>query len=115
MLEERKRGSEETVGTKDQLLAVAVAQLKRQDASQGVLLDRYTEQTRLVAECSDKNDRLTRLSAELLDRYRSKGIWEAARQREPFLGLSDVQTFNLVQAYRDKADAERFAPSGDRR
>jgi hypothetical protein len=115
MLEDRKRSSEETVGAKDKLLAAAVAQLKRQDAAQGVLLGRFDEQMRSVAECSEKNERLTRLSAELLDRYRNKGLWEAARQREPILGLSDVQTFNLVQAYRDRAEAERFAPSIERR
>jgi hypothetical protein len=68
-----------------------------------------------VADCNDKNERLTRIGAELLDRYRNKGLWEAARQREPFLGLSDVNTFNLVQAYRDRVEAERFAPSIDRR
>jgi len=115
LLDERKRGAETTLAAKDKLLATAAAQLKRQDAAQGTLLGRYDEQARLVADCSDKNERLTQLNAELLDRYRNKGVWDAARQREPLLGLSDVATFNLVQAYRDKAEAERHAPAADRR
>ncbi|MBC7956230.1 MAG: hypothetical protein H7Y33_10220, partial [Cytophagales bacterium] len=65
-------------------------------------------------ECSAKNERLVKISAELLDRYRSKSVADVLSQRDPVLGLGDVQMFNLVQEYRDKADAERFSPSINR-
>jgi predicted RNase H-like nuclease (RuvC/YqgF family) len=64
-------------------------------------------QTRQGVDCSDKNGRLIRLNAELLDRYRNKGWVDSLRQGEPLLGLGEVQMFNLVQDYRDKAEAER--------
>jgi hypothetical protein len=114
-LDEQKKAGEAALLAKDQLLATAVVQLKRQDAVLVNLQTRLGEQQRLVGDCSLKNDQLTQLSAELLDRYRKKGLWEAARQREPLLGLSDVETFNQVQAYRDKAEAERFVAPVDRR
>jgi chromosome segregation ATPase len=68
------------------------------------------DQTAQVAECSSKNDRLIRLNAELLGRYRSKTTADVLKQSEPFLGFRDVEIFNLVQDYRDKADAERYSP-----
>jgi len=37
------------------------------------------------------------------------------RQKEPLLGLKDVEMFNLVQEWRDKAEAERFTPVVERR
>jgi chromosome segregation ATPase len=63
-----------------------------------------------VAECTSRNERLIRLNAELLDRYRGKTTAGVLKQREPFLGFQDVEMFNIVQDYRDKADAERYSP-----
>jgi chromosome segregation ATPase len=72
------------------------------------------DQTRLVGECTDKNQRLVKLGAELLTRWRDKGLRDVVRQTEPVLGLGDVQMFNLVQDYRDRTEAERFNPGASR-
>lgn len=85
--------------------------LKQRDEAQARLKREHDAQVALVGECSAKNERLVRLSAELLDRYRNKGVGDVLSQRDPVLGLGDVQMFNLVQEYRDKAEAERFAPT----
>lgn len=85
--------------------------LKQRDEAQARLKREHEAQVALVGECSAKNDRLLRLSAELLDKYRNKSVGDVLQQRDPVLGLGDVQMFNLVQEYRDKAEAERFAPS----
>lgn len=104
---DQKRSTDETLAAKDAELARMV---KTRDAQQAQLQSRYDEQVKLVSDCSAKNDRLVRLSAELVDRYRGKSLGDVLSQLDPAFGIGDVQMFNLVQEYRDKADAERFAP-----
>lgn len=69
---------------------------------------RHDEQVVLVGECATKNDQLTHLSLELIDRYRHKTVADVIKQREPLLGLGDIQMFNFVQDQRDKVDVQRF-------
>ncbi|MBL0726192.1 hypothetical protein [Piscinibacter sp. HJYY11] len=88
--------------------------LKQRDEAQAKLKREHDAQVALVGECSEKNERLLQLSAELLDKYRHKTVGDVLKQRDPVLGLGDVKTFNLVQEYRDKAEAERFAPTANR-
>ena len=87
---------------------------KARDEQQALAQRRFDEQVVNVGECTTKNDRLIRLNAELLDRYRNKTTVEILKQREPALGFGDVQMFNLVQDYRDKAEAERYSPPTNR-
>lgn len=95
-------------------LAAAERSSKQRDEQQAQLQRQHDAQLAQVNECSAKNERLVRLSGELLDRYRNKSVADVMKQRDPVLGLGDVQMFNLVQEYRDKADAERFSPSTHR-
>ncbi len=107
-LAERERSAQDEITAKD----TALATLTRTRDDERTRLDaRSEEQGRQIAECSAKNQRLVALGADLLDRYRTKGALDAFRQREPVLGLGDVEMFNLVQDYRDKLDAERDGPS----
>jgi chromosome segregation ATPase len=110
-LAEQKRSNEETLALKARELAQFT---KQRDDTQSQLQARHDEQVKLVGECSAKNIRLVQLSAELLDRYRNKSVSDVVKQRDPLLGLGDVQMFNLVQDYRDKAEAERFSPAINR-
>jgi hypothetical protein len=50
-----------------------------------------------------------------VQRYQKKGVWKAMREGEPLLGLGDVQSFNMLQDVLDKAEAQRFVPSVERR
>ena len=106
-LAEQKSSSEEALAQKTRELA-QFTQLR--DQQQAQLQGRHDAQTAQVAECTAKNSKLIVLSAELLDRYRNKGVADMFKQREPLLGLGDVGLFNEVQDYRDRADAERYAP-----
>ena len=112
--EEQRKAAELALAGKDRELAQAALAFKSKDADREEWQQRFGQQVRLVTECGTKNDRLFKLSAELLDRWRDKGVFDALRQREPVLGLSDVQIFNLVQDYRDKAETERFVPRVER-
>lgn len=107
-LADEKRSHEEAVALKAREL---MAYTRLRDEQQASLQRKHDDQVTQVAECTAKNTKLIRLSGELLDRYRGKTVKDVLTQREPVLGLGDVQMFNLVQEYRDRADAERFTPS----
>ena len=83
---------------------------KLRDEQQAQLQRKHDDQVALVAECTSKNGKLLHLNVELLNRYRNKSVTDVIKQREPVLGMGDVEMFNMVQDYRDKADAERFTP-----
>lgn len=102
--------TETALARKDAELAQAAASFRTQTGERDQWQQRFAEQVRLVTACTDKNERLVKLSAELLTRWQNKGVMDALKQREPVLGLSDVQMFNLVQDYRDKTDNEKFLP-----
>ncbi|OYU00193.1 MAG: hypothetical protein CFE40_02450 [Burkholderiales bacterium PBB1] len=107
-LAEQKQRSDDALAQK----ARELEQYTRLRNEQQLQLQRqHDDQVAQVAACTAKNGRLIQLSAELLDRYRNKGLGEVLRQRDPVLGLADVELFNLVQDHRDRTDAERFVPS----
>lgn len=107
-LADEKRNHEEAAALKAREL---VAFTRLRDEQQATLQRKHDDQVTQVAECTSKNTKLIRLSGELLDRYRGKTVKDVLTQREPVLGIGDVQMFNFVQEYRDRADAERFTPS----
>jgi chromosome segregation ATPase len=111
-LAELKRNSDEALAVK----ARETAQMTRQrDEQLAVLQRKHDDQVALVGDCASKNTRLIKLSAELANRWRDKSVVDVVKQRDVVLGLTDVQMFNLVQDYRDKAEAERFlAPATHR-
>lgn len=113
--EDQRRASEQALAGKDRELAQTAGAFKAKESEREQWQQRFGQQVRLVTECSNKNERLLKVSAELLDRWRGKGVVDALRQTEPVLGLNDVQIFNLVQDYRDKAESERFTPTVERR
>ncbi len=68
-----------------------------------------------LGRCVDHNGRLYGLGRELMAKYRDKSCQDALAQAEPFTGLRRVEVENLLEAWRDRADAERLAarPDGD--
>jgi chromosome segregation ATPase len=105
-LAEQKRVAEANAG-------VATRQLKVSGEWRDEVARRYDAQVATGKECRAKNTKLVALNAELLDRYRGKSFGDVMKQRDPVLGLGEVETFNLVQAWRDRADAERVAPAAE--
>jgi septal ring factor EnvC (AmiA/AmiB activator) len=81
------------------------------DAQHAQLQATYDNEIAQMGVCTDKNDRLVKLGAELLERYRNKGLAQVAGQRDPLLGIGQVQMFNYVQDTRDRIDAERLTPT----
>jgi predicted nucleic acid-binding Zn-ribbon protein len=69
--------------------------------------DKDQQAKRLDSEiqvCEKKNTELYLLSADLMEKYKAKGVLQAMRQAEPFTQLEKVKMENLLQEYRDKAD-----------
>ena len=76
------------------------ARAKEADASNlKAELDKVTGRER---DCRTKNEELVKISSELLDRYRDKGIWELVRNAEPITQIHRVQLETLAQEYGDK-------------
>ena len=110
-LVEQKAGADEALANKARELAQLT---KSSDEQLAQTRRKFEDQMAQVGECTSKNDRLIRLNAELLERYRNKSAADILKQREPALGFGDVEMFNLIQDYRDKADAERYVPPPNR-
>jgi hypothetical protein len=81
------------------------------DTYQARMQSRYDNEIAQVGVCTDKNQKLVEIGAQLLDRYRDKGLAQIANQHDPLLGLGQVQMFNFVQDYRDRVEAERLTPT----
>lgn len=74
--------------------------------------EKEQEQKRLsgdIQQCERKNAELYRISTDMMDKYRNKGVFSAMMQDEPFTQLEKVKVESLLQEYRDKADAAKIA------
>lgn len=86
--------------------------LKQSEARNKHLTSVVTGKTRDIASCEGKNLTLYKINRQLLQKYASKGVWDALAQKEPFTGIEEVRIQNVLQEYRDKLDAERFKAAG---
>ncbi len=82
------------------------AKKQTESALAGVRLDLRT--------CGEHNGRLYALSREMMGKYRDKSCQDALAQAEPFTGLKKVEVENLLETWRDKADAEKLPPIENR-
>jgi hypothetical protein len=46
----------------------------------------------------------------MLDKYRNKGVWASLSQKDPVLGLKNVEVENVVQEYQLKFDSQKLKP-----
>lgn len=86
------------------------------DAKQAQVQSLYDNEIAQVSVCTDKNQKLLEIGAQLLDRYRDKGLLESVNQHDPLLGIGQVQMFNFVQDYRDRVETQRLTltPAGQK-
>jgi len=91
-------------------LSDGARQLAARDAELAQL-KRGLEQSRTeAASCETKNLRLYSYSQELLQAYRKKGVWASLAQKDPVLGLKEVDVENVVQEYRIKFASQEIKP-----
>lgn len=98
-LAETKRKLDETAQTLKQRDADK-QRLERTGAEQ---VQAIARQSRLIETCEDRNAKLQSVGNELLQKIRGdRGAVS------PVSGLSEIETFNLWQEYRDKIDAQKL-------
>jgi hypothetical protein len=61
-------------------------------------------------QCEAKNVKLYGYAEEVLERYKNKGVWASLAQKDPVLGLKEVEIENVVQEYQLKYDNQKVKP-----
>jgi peptidoglycan hydrolase CwlO-like protein len=64
-----------------------------------------------TASCEDKNLKLYSYAETVLGLYKNKGVWASLSQKDPVLGLKEVDVENVVQEYQAKFAAQKIKPS----
>jgi DNA repair exonuclease SbcCD ATPase subunit len=91
-------------------LAEASKQLSAKSAEAVDLASSLDRSKTQNASCESKNVALYQYATQALQLYQHKGVWAAVSQKEPVLGLKNVQVQNVVQEYQLKIDADRVKP-----
>lgn len=60
------------------------------------------------AVCENKNLKLYSYAQEVLQAYKKKGVWASLSQKDPVLGLKEVDVENVVQEYRLKMASQKI-------
>jgi peptidoglycan hydrolase CwlO-like protein len=63
------------------------------------------------ASCEDKNLKLYSYAETVLGLYKNKGVWASLSQKDPVLGLKEVDIENVVQEYQAKFASQRIKPA----
>lgn len=90
--------------------AETARQLAARDAELAQATQALAQSRTSDASCEDKNLKLYGYADEVLQRYQKKGVWAALSQKEPVLGLKEVDVENVVQEYRLKFNSEKVKP-----
>lgn len=91
-------------------LGEATKQLAARDAELAQLKQGFAQSQAANASCEDKNMKLYTYGQELLHAYRKKGVWAALSQKDPVLGLKEVDIENVVQEYKIKFANQKVKP-----
>jgi DNA repair exonuclease SbcCD ATPase subunit len=83
-------------------------QLAARDAELAQVKQGLEQSKSANASCESKNLKLYSYSQELLEAYRKKGVWASLSQKDPLLGLKEVDVENLVQEYRLKMASQKI-------
>jgi len=86
--------------------AAQVAQAKETERAK--LADEKVVLEAKVRDHKSQNIELYRTAIEVLDRYKSFGVGDSLKAREPFTGIARARLDKQVQDYRDKIDDGRI-------
>ena len=81
----------------------------KSDIDKQQLNSEITKQTELTQACEKKNMELYKIAVTFMDKYKNKGVMSSLMQEEPFTKIEEVNIENVLQEYRDKADADKFS------
>ncbi len=64
-----------------------------------------------LQDCTDRNQKLYQLDAEILDKFQHRGFWSGVAEREPFTQIAHTRLENLVDDTQQRANDLRL-PQG---
>jgi chromosome segregation ATPase len=98
---ERSRLADTLQNAKQKLGNLSEQNNKTEEALQtsSAELSKYKDQ---FEQCHEKNGKFAKLTAELLDSYKKKGVMQALLQAEPITQVKRVEIDNLVQDYQQQ-------------
>lgn len=89
-------------------LGEAAKQLSAGQAELGQVKQGLEQSKNATALCEQKNLKLYGYGQEVLQAYQKKGVWASLSQKEPVLGLKEVDVENVVQEYRLKMASQKI-------
>jgi chromosome segregation ATPase len=103
-LEQSKQRMTELVGR----FRETAANLKDAEADRGKLRKDLSERNSAFDACAVNNMQLYEVNREILDRYEHVGLFTKVSAEEPFTKITRVRIENLVDEYRERAQALRI-------
>jgi chromosome segregation ATPase len=91
-------------------LGETAKQLAAREAELAQLRQGLEQSKTETVSCETKNLKLYTYSQDLLQAYRKKGVWASLAQKDPVLGLKEVDVENVVQEYRVKFASQKIKP-----
>ena len=118
---EAARGTQETLEHKleeanDRLavttskLGEAFKQLAARNAELTQVKQSLEQSTAANVSCEAKNLALYGYAEEILQHYKTKGVWASLSQKDPVFGLKEVDVENVLQEYQLKFDSQKVKP-----
>lgn len=74
--------------------------LRMEKANVAHLTSAVTERNGWIDRCKANNHELIAINNELVGRYQNKGVWDALKQSEPLLGISDARLEVIAEDYK---------------
>jgi chromosome segregation ATPase len=82
--------------------------LRDVETDRNALKQTLATRDRDLKTCADRNLALYQISEEALTRLDHQGFWSSVSRAEPFTKIKRIQLDNLVEEYRERADAQRM-------
>ncbi len=101
--------SEQLASTTTKLLETS-KELSARNSELAAVQQSFEQSKTANASCETKNITLYGYAEEVLQRYKTKGVWAALAQKEPVFALKEVDVENVVQEYRLKFAAQKAKP-----
>lgn len=103
-VQQRLEDEQKLLGQWQQAYQQAAGLAKARDADAKKFEAQYAEASRRGETCGKDNAELVKISRQLLDRYKKKGVWSALRDEEPITQIHRILLEALAQDYH--ADIE---------
>lgn len=105
---QRLAETQKTLSETSNKLAETTRALQQTDEEKRSLESLKTRNESDIASCERKNVTLYQLGRSLMDRFEHKTCGEILAEKEPFTGIKQVETENLLEEYRDKLDDQKW-------